>query len=115
MRWSAVARGAGLVALVVLGALAAVVGAFLVPFEPLPGLSIGVVVAVAGNYALGMAGRRVGGNTGSAAAPGASWLAVVLYLGSGRAEGDLVLTNDAASFIFILAGAVAAAVGIARR
>lgn len=97
-----------------LSLLLAVAGAFLVPAS-VAGVSLGVVVAVVGNYVIALQARRVGGSTSATALPAVAWLALVIVLASGRREGDVVLTGSASSLSFIVLGAVSAAVGIARR
>jgi len=99
----------------VLAALLAVVGAFLVPVTPVPGVSVGVVVAVVGNYLVTTQGRHATGGTLGAALPAVVWLVVALTLAGARSEGDVVLTSDGSSLAFLLLGAIASAVGITRR
>jgi len=107
-----------LVAIVLFGFLSfllSVFGAFFVPYDPVPGVSVGVLVAVVGNYWVAMAGRRVYDGLAGAVLPALIWLAVTLTLASGRAEGDVVLSNSTASLAFIVLGATSSAVGIGRR
>ena len=137
-------RWALYVLLGVLGILTAVCGALLVPYgvelvhqrppaapapttspgEPLAALltagfglrlSFGVVAAVASNLTLTVGGAWSTGTTAGAVVPGLTWLATAVYLGNGRTEGDLVLTNSWSGLLFILLGALAAAVGIGLR
>ena len=95
--------------------LLAVFGAFLVPTTPVTGCSVGVVIAVVGNVALGTAGRRLTGSTAGAVVPAVVWLVVALGLASGRREGDVVLTTGGPSIAFLILGAMAWAVAIGRR
>ena len=115
MRLATTVRLLAVVVFSFLSLLLAVLGAFLVPYDPVPGLSVGVLMAVVGNYFIAVGGRRASGAAAGAALPAVVWLAVTLTLASGRAEGDVVLSNSASSLAFIVLGAVAAAVGIGRR
>ncbi|HVE97996.1 MAG TPA: DUF6113 family protein [Mycobacteriales bacterium] len=112
---STIARVATVVMLAFLSLLLAVTGAFLVPRAPVPGVSVGVVLAVVGNYVVAVRGRRATGSAAAAAVPAVVWLAVVVTLAGGRTEGDVVLTGSWASLAFIVLGALSAAVGIGRR
>jgi hypothetical protein len=95
---------------VVLAALLAVWGAFLVPLRfgttPLP---LSWIVAIGGNLLLGFAGGRLLGRPG-AIGPGLVWLAIALTLGTKRAEGDLIVPGSTPGLVFLLVGAVASAV-----
>ena len=95
--------------------LLAVFGAFLVPRTPVPGVSVGVLLAVLGNYLLGLAGRRAAGGTLGAVLPAIVWLVASVTLAGGRREGDVVLTSSGGSMAFLLLGAMAYAVAIGRR
>ncbi|HVE62824.1 MAG TPA: DUF6113 family protein [Mycobacteriales bacterium] len=115
MRLATTVRLVAVVVFCFLSFLLAILGAFLVPYDPVPGLSVGVVIAAVGNYFVAVSGRRATGAAAGAALPAVVWLAVTLTLASGRAEGDVVLSNSVSSLGFIVLGAVAAAVGIGRR
>ena len=98
---------AGAYALVlVLTALLAVWGAFLVPLR-VAGLAAPVCwgIALVGNAALGLAGGRLLGKLG-ALLPVLLWAAVAFTLGTRRTEGDLVVTGSVTGLGFLLAGAV---------
>ena len=114
MRVVAVSGAVALVMLTFLSALLGVFGAFLVPWDPAPGVSVGVVLAVVGNYLVSRRARGLTRTAVPAAAPAVAWLAVVMTLASGRSEGDLVLTGSAPSLAFIVLGALAAAVALGR-
>lgn len=94
----------------VLAVLLALWGAFLVPLRfgatPLP---VSWFIALGGNLALGVAGGRLLGRPG-ALVPGLLWLAIALTLGTKRGEGDLVVPGTTMGLVFLLVGAVAAAV-----
>ena len=93
----------------VLAALLAVWGAFLVPLRAgTVLLPVSWVVAAVGNAALGWAGGQLLGRAG-AAGPGIVWVAIALTLGSRRAEGDLVVPGTVAGLVFLVVGAVASA------
>lgn len=110
-------------ALLAVGLLLAMFGAFLVPARVvgLPGVS--VVIAVGGNLAAGLLGSRGMASRLGAVAPGAGWLTVALLAGIRRPEGDLVTpgqleadpTVGAVASAFLLAGAVAAAIPVGLR
>ena len=93
-----------------LTALLAVWGAFLVPLRigsvPLP---VSWVIAVVGNGLLGWIGGRLLGRLG-AAGPGVVWLAVALTFGTQRAEGNLIVPGTVVGLVFLVAGAIASAV-----
>ncbi len=115
MSLSRASRLAALTMVAFLAFLFAVFGAFLVPTTPITWVSLGVVIAVVGNVGLGALGRRLTGSTSGAVVPAVVWLVVALGLASGQREGDVVLTNEAASLAFLLLGAMAWAVAIGRR
>lgn len=78
---------------------------------PIP---VGVLLAGAGNVALGMtASAAVGGRRGAVAAA-CGWGAVVAMLSQRRPEGDLVVTGDALGVAFLAIGLLSWAVAIAR-
>ena len=88
----------------VVGALLAVVTAFLVP------LGVPLVVVTLGPYAhaVGRAAR----SAPAAAVPSIAWFVTTMALASSRAEGDLVVTGSATGLAYLLLGTVSAAVGI---
>ena len=94
----------------VLAALLAVWGAFLVPLRigtvPLP---VSWLIAAVGNVALGWWGGRLLGRVG-AVGPGVVWLVIALTLGTKRAEGDLIVPGTIIGLVFLLVGAIASAV-----
>ena len=104
-----------LVAVGLLAAVLAIIGAFLSAWLPRPlgvPIPVGVLVAVGGNLGLGFLGARW---TGTRAAPVLSaliWVVIALLLGSSRPEGDLVVTGSGRGVAFLLLGTAAAAAGI---
>jgi hypothetical protein len=92
----------------------AVIESFLVPLHigsvPFP---ITVLLAVAGNVVLArLAGRQTGSILAAAAVP-LLWLLVVIVLSLPRAEGDLIVPGSPTGLVFLFAGAVAGAFGVA--
>jgi hypothetical protein len=113
------------VILLALGVLLGIYGALLVPHGPRVGghvLSVGVLLAVVGNAAAGLLGTRIAGRFGGLT-PLIGWLVVALAFSSSRPNGSVILpgSGDLAvpALLFLLlgalAGAVAAALGSARR
>lgn len=98
-------------ALLVLGAVLGVLGAFLNAATPL-GVPVGPVLAVVGNLAAGVLGTRGLGRRLGGTLPGVGWFTVVAVLGSLRAEGDLVVQGDGRGVTFIVVGALAAAAAL---
>ncbi|HST63572.1 MAG TPA: hypothetical protein VLM05_00150 [Mycobacteriales bacterium] len=101
--------------LVAVAALAlAVVECFLVPLRigsvPLP---VVVPLAMAGNILLARLAGRWTGSVVGAAAPPVLWLLVVIVLALPRAEGDLIVPGSLTGLVFLFAGAVAGAYGVA--
>jgi|GEM_PF-1622164 hypothetical protein len=94
---------------VLLGAALGLYGAFLAPAGPRLGgllLSAGVAVAVVGN---GGASLLLAWLTGTRLGIGLlilGWAVVVLWLGTGRPEGDIILPSGATSYVFLLAGVI---------
>lgn len=112
-RWAAAAYGLVLF----LALLLAIWGAFLVPLRwGTVVLPVSWLVAATGNLVLGTAGARLLGRVG-AIGPGVVWVVVALTLGSKRSEGDLIVPGTLPGLVFLLVGAVAAAVayGLAPR
>jgi len=92
----------------------AVVEAFLVPLRvgtvPLP---ICVLLAVAGNVVLTKLAVRQTGSIVCGVLQPVLWLAVIVVLSVPRAEGDLIVPGSATGLVFLFAGAVAGAYGVA--
>jgi Family of unknown function (DUF6113) len=92
----------------------AVLECFLVPLRigsvPCP---IVVPLAMAGNIGLARLAGRWTGSVAGAAVPPVLWLAVVIVLAVPRAEGDLIVPGTVTSLVFLFAGAVAGAYGVA--
>jgi hypothetical protein len=95
--------------------LSAVVEAFLVLYEVLPGVSVGALLAVVGNLLLTRAGRRTVDAGWGGFVLGALWVVIVVGLAAQRTEGDLVVPGTAGGLVFMLVGTLAAVVGIASR
>ena len=90
------------------------VEAFLVPLRvgtvPLP---VCVLLVLAGNVGLTkLAVRQTGSIVWGVLQP-ALWLAVIIVLSVPRAEGDLVVPGSLTGLVFLFAGAVAGAYGVA--
>jgi hypothetical protein len=108
--------GATIAALAALAIVLAVVGAFFSPSDPrvlhVP-IPVGVLIAIAGNLVVGLAGAWA---TRSRVAPGVTgfvWLVVAFVLANNRPEGDVIVPGTGwlgVSYLFL--GAVAAAVAI---
>ena len=107
-----VERSGSYALVLLLALLTALWGAFLVPLRvagvPVPA---SVLLAVVANVVLGTAGGRLHGRLG-AALPGLLWFAVAATLQARRPEGDLVVTGSLTGLLFLLLGAVAAAVPV---
>ena len=92
----------------------ALVEAFLVPLRvgtvPLP---ICVLLAVAGNVVLTKLAVRQTGSVVVGVLQPVLWLLVVVVLSLPRAEGDLIVPGSATGLVFLFAGAVAGAYGVA--
>jgi hypothetical protein len=92
----------------------AVVECFLVPLRigsvPLP---IVVPLAMAGNILLARLAGRQTGSVAGAALPPVLWLAAVIVLSWPRAEGDVIVEGSLTGLVFLFAGAVAGAYGVA--
>lgn len=114
-------------ALVALGVMLGVWGAFLVPLR-LPGgvEGLAVVIGVVGNFVAGVAGAYGTGRPASAAMPGLGWMLAVLVLGGlPLRPGDVVIPGRlpvdpgvaTVGLLFFLGGAAAmvAAVAVATR
>jgi hypothetical protein len=102
----------GLIAVLAVGL--ALVEAFLVPLRvgtvPLP---ICVPLAMAGNIVLAKLAARQTGSIAWGAVPPVLWLVVVIVLSLPRAEGDLIVPGSLTGLVFLFAGAVAGAYGVA--
>ena len=92
----------------------AVVEGFLVPLRvgtvPLP---ICVLLAVAGNVVLTKLAVRQTGSIVCGVLQPVLWLVVIVVLSVPRAEGDLIVPGSATGLVFLFAGAVAGAYGVA--
>jgi hypothetical protein len=104
---------AGLLIAVAAVALA-VLECFLVPLRigsvPVP---VTVLLAMAGNILLARLAGRLTGSVAGAAVPPALWLLVVIVLALPRPEGDLIVQGTLTGLVFLFAGAVAGAYGVA--
>lgn len=108
-------------ALIVLGAVLGIWGAFLVPLR-LPGgvEGLSVAIAVVGNLGAGLLGGIGTGTRLGAGLPGLAWLVVAVLAGVSRPEGDLVVPGGlpadpgvgTVGMAFLLLGAVAAAIAV---
>ena len=92
----------------------ALVEAFLVPLRigtiPVP---VCVPLAMAGNIVLAKLAARQTGSIAWGAVQPVLWLIVVIVLSLPRAEGDLVVPGSLTGLVFLFAGAVAGAYGVA--
>ena len=92
----------------------ALVEAFQVPLRvgtvPLP---ICVLLAVAGNVVLTKLAVRQTGSIVCGVLQPVLWLVVIVVLSVPRAEGDLIVPGSATGLVFLFAGAVAGAYGVA--
>lgn len=99
--------------LFLLGAILGVIGAFLVPFRVGRQLvPISVVLAVAGNLAVGIFGARGTGSRLGAVLPGVGWVLVAFTLGVKRPEGDVIVPGGGVGVAFTLGGTLAAAIAM---
>jgi len=92
----------------------AVVEAFLVPLRvgtvPLP---VSVLLVVAGNVGLTKLAVRLTGSIVCGLLQPVLWLFVVIILSLPRPEGDLIVPGTVTGLVFLFAGAVAGAYGVA--
>ena len=92
----------------------AVVEAFLVPLRigtvPLP---LSVLLAVAGNAGLTKLAVRQTGSIVCGVLQPVLWLLVIVVLSLPRPEGDLIVPGSLTGLVFLFAGAVAGAYGVA--
>lgn len=92
----------------------AVLECFLVPLRigsvPFP---VTVLLAMAGNIVLARLAGTWTGNVVGAAVPPVLWLAVIIVLSLPRAEGDQIVPGTLTGLVFLFAGAVAGAYGVA--
>lgn len=107
-------RVAGGLLVLVAAAGLAVIEAFLVPLRigsvPLP---VCVPLAAVVNVVLARLAGRLTGSAVVAAATAVIWLGVVLVLSMPRSEGDLVVPGTITGLVFLFAGAVSGAYGVA--
>ncbi|MDQ6650855.1 MAG: DUF6113 family protein [Actinomycetota bacterium] len=95
------------VVLAALGALAGLVGAFLIPLHVGRTVApVSIVIAVVGNVALALLGARATGSRAGAAVPWVSWLFVAIVLSSAGRGGDIVVTGDVVGYGYLLGGAL---------
>lgn len=105
--------GAAYGALLVLGFVVGVYGAFSYSAVPALGVPWGAVATIVANFLMcWLAGRGMGGRLG-AAAPFAGWIVAAVLLSVQRADGDLVITAAPGGYLFIFGGTAAAAVAVA--
>jgi Family of unknown function (DUF6113) len=102
-------------ALIAVAAIAlTVLECFLVPLRigsvPFP---VVVPMAMAGNILLARLAGRWTGSVAGAAVPPVLWLVVVIVLALPRPEGDLIVSGTLTGLVFLFAGAVAGAYGVA--
>jgi hypothetical protein len=109
-----VLRLAGGLLIAVAAVALAVLECFLVPLRigsvPFP---VVVPLAMAGNIVLPRLAGRWTGSVLGAAVPPVLWLAVVIVLSLPRAEGDQIVPGSLTGLVFLFAGAVAGAYGVA--
>jgi hypothetical protein len=107
-------RVAGGVLVAVAAVALALLECFLVPLRvgsvPFP---IAVPLAMAGNVVLSRLAGTLTGSIVGAAVPPVLWLVVVIVLALPRAEGDLIVQGSLTGLVFLFAGAVAGAYGVA--
>ncbi len=112
---SAWTRAPAYALVLVLAAGAALWGAFLVPLRTPGGgapLPVSVLLALA-VVPLCRQGGRLTGSRWGAAGPGLLWVVLVLLLGLGRAEGDVVLPGDSVvGLLFLVLGTLGASATI---
>jgi len=112
--WPAPERATGYALVLVLSALLALWGSFLVPFRVAGALvPVSWAVALVGNVALGRAAGRLAGS-GGVLAPAALWLLIAFTLASRRTEGDVVVPGTVVGLGFLLLGAVGSALAYGR-
>jgi hypothetical protein len=96
---------------VVLAVELAVWECFLVGARPFgTGLPVAALLAAVANAVLGVAGARVLGRRLGAVIPSSIWLLIALPLASGKRGSDLIVTNNWRGLLFLLLGALSAAV-----
>ncbi len=84
-------------------------GVFLVPAGPRLGgvlLSVGVALAAVGNAGLAALVRWFTGTRLGSMIVMVGWIPVVLWFGSSRPEGDLVVEANATGYMFLVVGSV---------
>ena len=112
-RLEAFVTGGAYGVLAVGGAVIGLAGSFYQDYSigPIPVVAILFVLLNLGGFWL--AGWAMGTRLG-AVVPAVGWLLVVIFLSSTRPEGDLVISGTMAGYVFILGGAVADVIAIAR-
>ena len=96
------ARGGAYLVLTVLGIAVGTAGVFVQALW-FPG---GLVLALAGLFALCLGGRMLTGTRPGAGLPAAGWFAVQLIALSPRPEGDFLLVSSGGSYAFLLGGMI---------
>jgi hypothetical protein len=92
-----------------LGLVLGFYGVFLVPVGPRPGgipLSVGVACALVGNGGAAMLVRWFTGTRLGAMIVLAGWVPIVLWFGSARPEGDLLVRASVTGYLFLVVGVV---------
>ena len=95
-----------LLAALVAGAAAGVLGSFVHPLKVL-GLPLGLLVAFALSGAVFVTAGLLLGRAGAVAA-GVGWVLVVLLMASPRPEGDLVVPGSTSGYLWLLGGTLLA-------
>jgi hypothetical protein len=95
-------------ALLLAGAVQALLGSFLFSLGPAPLASVFFDLAILATCALGAWGM---GSAGGAVLPAGGWLVVALVLSSVSAGGTVIVTNSMAGQWFLFGGALCAVVG----
>jgi hypothetical protein len=94
--------------LLVLGAVLALLGTFLLAAGPRSGatlvLPVGLLIAVVGHPVAGWLGLRLTGTRAGTLTPLLGWCLVVLPLSSGTSGGDVVLPSSLLSIAYLLLG-----------
>lgn len=102
-------------ALLPVSVAAAVCGAFVhllvVRIGPVP-LPVGLVLAVGGAAAVLLVGNLTARSRWGSGLVATAWVLTVLLLSLPRPEGDLVIAQDVAGVVFVLAGVVLAGVSV---
>lgn len=100
-----------LVLAALLGVVVGVVSAFQA-LRTVHGIWVGVGFAVIAAAALSFGLARATRASGAPVAATVGWMAAVLYLSTGRPEGDVVVPGSGQGYAFLLLGVLALALGI---